>query len=178
MENWLFWLFLIVGGLAVAFAGKRLIKFAVAFAGFLLFYNIMDFFFPGEGGWVRMLVSLAGGAVGAWLATKFFRGFMYFLGFIFVGNAAWMLASFFGVSSNWVEVLVYAVGGLIGLGLVKFMLNTAIVVITALGGAAAASYGLENLLNIQTGAIWAGIFLIVAVAGAIVQWTALKDNRR
>jgi len=179
MGNWLVPLILLLGGLAVAFAGRRLLTLAIAFAGFLLFYNIVVFFMPNQGGWTPLIIAAIGGVIGAWLAMKFLKIFLYIMGFIFIGNAAWALAGFFGVDSTLIRMVVYLVGGLIGMGLVRFMYDTAIVVITALGGAAAAAYGAQLLFNIQSpGQTWAIIFLAVALAGAIAQWTVLSGKKR
>jgi hypothetical protein len=179
MESWFLPLILFLGGLAVAFAGRRLLTFAIAFAGFLLFYNIVETFLPEQGGWTQLIIAAIGGALGAWLAIKFLRIILYIMGFIFIGNAAWALARFFGVDSTLIRIVVYLAGGLIGLGLVRFMFDTAIVVITALGGAAAAAYGAQLLFNYQsTGQVWAIIFLAVALAGAIAQWTVLRGKKR
>jgi hypothetical protein len=179
LENWILPLILFLGGLAVAFAGRRLLTLAIAFAGFLLFYNIVEFFLPEQGGWTQLIIAVIGGAIGAWLAIKFLKIFLYVMGFIFIGYATWALAGFFGVESPLVLIVVYIIGGLIGLGLVRFMFDTAIVIITALGGAAAASYGAQLLFNIQsTGQVWAIIFLVVGLAGAIVQWGIVKGKKR
>jgi hypothetical protein len=179
MGNWVLPLILLLGGLAVAFTGWRLLTLAIAFAGFLLFYNIVEFFLPEQGGWTQLIIAVIGGAIGAWLAIKFLKIFLYVMGFIFIGYATWALAGFFGVDSTLILLVVFVVGGLIGIGLVRFMFEAAIVIITALGGAAAAAYGAQLLFNIQTtGQAWATIFLVVALLGAIVQWGVLKGIKR
>jgi hypothetical protein len=179
MENWVLPLILFLGGLAVAFAGRRLLTFAVAFAGFLLFYNIVDTFLPGQGGWAQLVIAVIGGAIGAWLAIKFLKIILYIMGFIFIGYAALALAGFFGVDSTLIRIVVFIAGGFIGLGLVRFMFDAAIVMVTALGGAAAAAYGAQSLFNIQTtNQLWIIIFLGVALVGAIVQWSVMGGKRR
>jgi hypothetical protein len=179
MGNWVLPLALLLGGLAVAFAGRRLLNFAVAFAGFLLFYNLVEFFLPNQSDWTLLIIAVIGGVIGAWLAIRFLKIFLYVMGFIFIGNAAWAVAGFFGIDSTLIRMVVYLIGGLIGIGLVRFMFDVAIVIITALGGASAAAYGAQLLFNIQsTGQVWVIVFLLVALAGAIVQWGVVKGKKR
>jgi hypothetical protein len=170
-------LLIFVGGLAVAFAGRRLLKFAMAFAGFLLFFSLVRNFLPAQGGWVQFAIAGIGGLIGAWLAIRFLNFILFILGFTFIGYAAWALAGFLGVDSTLVKLAVFVLGGLIGVGLVRGMFSLAVVIITALGGAAAASYGAQLLFNQpQTGQVWILVFLGLAFAGALSQWTVMKGK--
>ena len=70
------------------------------------------------------------------------------------------------------------VGGLIGLALVRFALDWAIVIISVLGGASLVMMGLRDLLNRDQGTLIVIAGLAVAVAGFIVQTRVIQAESK
>ena len=162
---------LVVLGLILAFAGNRLIWLLIAIAGFVLGYNLVMWFFPDPSGIIPLIVGIVVGAIGAFFAKKFAKILIMAAAFILIGNAVLaLLGNFFAISGTITQLLVFVVGGLIGLALVRFAFKWAIITICALGGGAMVMQGLPALLNQPSGgtlALIAGV--VVAIAGFVVQ---------
>jgi hypothetical protein len=167
---------LVILGLVLAFAGRRFLWLLVGIAGFALGYNLVTLFIPGQGGAVQILIGVVFGLIGAFLATRFTKLLLLVAGFILVGDLLLAVGNIFGVTSTLIEVLLFVIGGLIGLALVQFALNYAVILISALGGAAMVMQGLPGVLNTDLGALNLLIGLVIAVAGFIVQWRFLKES--
>lgn len=166
---------LVIAGLVLAFAGRRFLWLLIGIAGFMLGYTLTSFFLPG-GGWLQLLIGVVVGLIGAFLATRFTKLLLYIAGFVLVGTVLVAIGEIFGLQAVLIQLLLFVVGGIIGLGLVKFAFNLSIVVISALGGAAMVMQGLPALLNTQPGPLNLVIGIVIAVAGFIVQWGFLREG--
>lgn len=168
---------LILLGLVLAFAGRRFIWLLVGLAGFVLGYNLITFFIPGQGGTIQILIGIIVGLVVGFLATIFTRLLLYLAGFILIGNLALTAGAIIGLDNLLVQVLIFIVGGLVGLGLVLFAFDTSLVLISALGGAAMVMQGFgqifETFPDLLSGLVW----LVVAVAGMVVQWRFVSTDK-
>ena len=165
---------LVIAGLVLAFAGRRFLWLLVGIAGFALGYTLATFFLPA--GFFPLLIGIVVGLIGAFLATRFVKLFLYIAGFVLMGIVLMAIGEVFGLNGLVIQLLLFVVGGVIGLGLVKFAFNLSIIVISALGGAAMVMQGLPALLNTDPGPLNLVIGIVVAVAGFIVQWGFLKES--
>lgn len=167
---------LIVLGLVLAFAGRRFIWLLIALAGFWLGFKLVALILPGQDELIQLLVGLVVGVLGAILARKFTHVLLWIAAFVLVGAALLTLGEIFFPDSTLLLVLFFTVGGLIGLALVRWALGLAVIIISALGGAALVMQGLPALLGTTPGTLNLVIGIVVAVAGFIVQWRFLKDD--
>ena len=167
---------LIVLGLVLAFAGRRFIWLLIALAGFWLGFQLVAWLLPGQDDTVQLLVGVVVGVFGAILARRFTEVLLWIAAFVLVGAALLTLGEIFVPDNTLILVLLFVVGGLIGLALVRWALGWAVIVISALGGAALVMQGLPGLLGTTPGTLNLVIGIVVAVAGFFVQWQYLKDN--
>ena len=165
---------LVILGLILAFAGRRFLWLLIGIAGFMLGYTLATFFLPA--GFIPLLIGVVVGLIGAFLATRFVKLFLYIAGFVLMGVVLMAIGAIFGLNGLVIQLLLFVVGGVIGLALVKFAFNMSIIVISALGGAAMVMQGLPALLNTEPGPLNLLIGIVVAVAGFVVQWQFLKDG--
>lgn len=163
-------LILIGVGLVLAFAGKRFIWLLVATAGFILAYKPITWLIPGDT-ILEVIIGVIAGVVLAWLATRFVKLLLNLAGFILLGGLAVVVAQWFGLESTLIGLVAFAIGGLIGLALLRFAFDLGLALVAALGGAAMVGDGLRTLLATQSWSPWviALITVIVAVGGFIFQ---------
>lgn len=165
---------LIVLGLAVAFMGRKLLWLFIAAAGFIIAYDLTNRFLGDST--VSLIISIGVGLVAGYYATKFANLLINIAGFILVGNAALTVYGwFFSTEQIWVAVLVFAIGGLVGLGLIRTMFDLAIILISALGGASMVAEGAAAIVPLLAQPLWSAIIAVaVVVVGAAFQYRAWK----
>jgi hypothetical protein len=163
-------LMMIAAGAILAFAGRRFINLAIAIAGFLLFYLLAVTLLPASSALVQLLIGLAGGLLGGWLATRFFRLIVYVAGFLFAGWFGLSLMPYLN-TGGLSEVLVFLVAGVIGLFLVGFIFDWALIILTAVSGATLLLNGLSDLVASSILETQRVLFLILlSIVAAVVQW--------
>ena len=171
----------IVLGLSIAFLGRKLIWLFIAAAGFLLAYEI-TYRLLGDNT-LSLFISVGVGLVAGYYATKFAAILINIAGFILIGNAALIIYGwFFPTEQLSFAIIVFAIGGLIGLGMIRTMFDLAIIIISALGGASMVIDGVDQLSNVTTRS--AGILqnptvitlvtLVIVVIGFYYQYRAWK----
>jgi hypothetical protein len=168
-------LILVVAGLVLAFAGRRLVWLLIGAAGFLAAFWLVGLLIP-EGGLIVFLLAVAAGIAGSFLLRGLTRMAVSIAGFVFVGTAAVGLASSYGVgpwSLAWIAV--FAVGGVVGLLLALFVAEIGLVLITALGGAAMVTMAAPELGLPMSGTVAGLVGPAVFVLGAVVQILARRD---
>ena len=161
---------LVLLGLVLAFAGARFIWLLIGIAGFILGYDLVMWFFPDPTGVIPVIIGIVVGAIGAFFAKKFAKILIMAAAFILIGNAVLVLfGNLFNVTGTLTQILVFVVGGLIGLALVRFAFKWAIITICALGGGALVAQGLPAMFNTTQGTLAVIIGAVVAIAGFVVQ---------
>lgn len=167
---------LIILGLILAFAGRRFLWLFIGLAGFVLGYTLTEFFLRDQGT-VQLIVGVVVGLIGAFLARRFTNFLLGLAGFILVGSAFMTIGELFNLTELWISLLLFVIGGLVGIGLARFSFSIAVIVISALGGASLVMQGLPALLNNEeTGAMNLIIGIVVAAGGMFVQWRYLQDD--
>jgi hypothetical protein len=169
---------LVVLGLALAFAGRRFIWLLIGIAGFVLGYDLVTFFIPGDEGTVQILIGVIAGLIGGILAVRFTNLLLLVAGFVLIGNAVLAVGQILGVDGLLVELLLFAIGGVAGLLLVRFALGMAVILISALGGASLVMQGVPALFNTDPGTLNLLLGAAVFAAGFFVQWQFLKDAKQ
>jgi hypothetical protein len=157
-----------IAGLVLLFFGKRMFWLAAALVAFLfgwqLFGSILG---PG----LSFLLAVVLGGLFAWVAIKFIRIAVYFVGFLAGAIALPYLMGVFGVEMSWLILIL--IGGAIGLILVAVAFNWGLILITAWAGASAITFGLKQWMTLD-GTLGTVIFLVLMVAGIFWQ----SANRR
>jgi hypothetical protein len=166
---------LIVVGLAVAFMGRKLVWLFVAAAGFAIAYQLTSRFLGGLDPTLNLIISVGVGVVAGYFATKFGRLLIMIAGFILVGNAALTIGGLFGITSGFWALLIFVVGGLLALGLIRWMFALALIIISAIGGASMVVDGAE-VLNFVANNAWIGTALgaVIVVLGFLYQYRVWK----
>lgn len=161
-------------GLLLAFAGRRYVWLLVAATGFLLAFWVVNMLLPDS--LVGLLLALAAGLVAAFLVKGVTQIVLMLAGFVFVGTAAAAVGAWFGFQPGSVQwILIFLVGGVLGIVLARFVLGVGLMIITALGGAAMVVIGLPDLGLPIAGLAADLVGPVVAIAGFFVQSTASRS---
>lgn len=168
-------LLLVLAGLVLAFAGRRLVWLLIAAAGFLVAFWVATLVLP-EGGWPVLLAAVLAGIVGSFLLRGLTSLAISFAGFVFVGSAAVALGASYGVeawSLTWIAIFI--VGGVVGLLLARFVADLGLILITALGGAAMVTMAAPGLGLPASGALANLLGPLVFVLGTAVQFLGRRE---
>jgi hypothetical protein len=158
-------------GLALAFLGRRFVWLIVAAAGFILAYDLVAALLPGEG-LLQTLIAIAAGAVAGFFARRFGKLIIRIAGFILLGEVLLVVAGFFGIATFSLGGLIFfVIGGLIGLAILRFAFDNALIIVSALAGGALNAAAFRDL-PLSASLTWlpAVIGLAVAVLGFLYQW--------
>jgi hypothetical protein len=157
----------ILGG-ALLVAGRKLFWLFVGAAGFVTGYQLTSDFFQGPEG-IAIIVGLVVGLIFAVLAIFLQTIAIGLAGFLAGGYVLLALTASLGLDMpTWI---IYIVGGIIGVILVSFLFDWAIITLSSLAGA---SLVVEAFQLQRTGLI----FIILVLAGVIIQGTAHRYETR
>ena len=157
----------ILGG-ALLVAGRKLFWLFVAAAGFVTGFQLTTRYFQGSEG-LSIIVGLVVGAIFAILAIFLQTIAIAIAGFLAGGYILQTLAVSFGLTAApWI---MYIIGGIIGVLLVSFLFDWAIITLSSLAGASLVA---EALQLPRTGLI----FVLLFLAGVIIQGLAYRSEER
>ena len=167
----------IILGLFELLFGRKLFWVLVAIGGFLLGWFLVPAVWETVVLWERVLIGLLVAVVFALLSLLFVRVMVTVAGFFAFGAAAVMLVRYLGAEAAAGSVafwLAYVIGGLVGAALLFLYLDWALIVLTSLGGAAAAAGGIIHVAG--GGPYWVEwvLFVVLAVVGIGVQARMFK----
>jgi hypothetical protein len=128
--NWL----RIVAGIALLLMGRRLFWLFVGLIGFTSGMHLAAEFFPGQPEWMILAIALTAGALGTLLAL--------FLQWVAIGLAGFSAGGYIVVRfihlSGWgtteVNWLFFVIGGILGLLLIIFLFDWALIILSSLVG--------------------------------------------
>ena len=155
-------------GAALLLAGRKLFWLFVAAAGFITGFQLASRYFQGAEVW-SIIVGLVIGAIFAILAIFLQTIAIGIAGFLAGGYILQTIATSLGL--NIAPWLIYLIGGIIGVLLVSFLFDWAIITLSSLAGA---SLVVEAFQFQRAGLI----FLILVLAGVIIQGTAYRYEER
>jgi hypothetical protein len=159
----------LVAGVLLLFYGKRLFWLAAALVAFLfgwqLFGNLL-----GQG--LSIIIGVVFGIVFAWLAIKFIKVIVYFVGFLAGAVALPFLTGIFGMDMSW--FILALIGGAIGLILVAVAFDWGLILITIWAGASAVTFALKNWVS-MSGTFGTVVFLVLMIVG--VFWQASRRRK-
>jgi hypothetical protein len=161
----------IILGCALLLAGRKLFWLFVGAAGFVAGLELATQFWQGPEIFA-ILIGLVVGAIFALLAI-FLQGVAIGVaGFLAGGYILTVLAGMLGLNQGAFSWIVYVIGGIIGVLLVVFLFDWALIVLSSLAGASLISQAL-----LLSAGIAGMIFLALVLVGVIIQGFTLQRER-
>ena len=160
----------LVLGLILLVFGRKLFWLFVAIAGFLFGMQFGGLILPDQPHWIRLLIALGAGILGALLAVLAQRVAFALAGFYGGSYLALILAQSFGAGGR--SILLFVLAGVIGAVVATLIMDWAIIVISSLVGAGAI---VEALAQGQSISII--VFLALVAAGVLVQARLLRQYK-
>jgi hypothetical protein len=155
-------------GSALIVAGRKLFWLFVGAAGFVTGFQLTVHYFQGLEG-AAIIVGLVAGLIFAVLAIFLQTIAIGIAGFLAGGYILQTLTSSFGVdTAPWLS---YLIGGIMGVLLVSFLFDWAIITLSSLAGASLVVEGLQ----LQRAGL---IFMLLFLAGVIIQGMAYRSEQR
>jgi hypothetical protein len=155
-------------GAALLVAGRKLFWLFVGAAGFVTGFQLTTRFFQGPEG-IAITVGLVAGLLFAAVAIFLQTIAIGIAGFLAGGYVLLALTASLGLEiPTWI---IYIVGGIIGVILVTFLFDWAIITLSTLAGASL----VVEAFQLQHAGL---IFMILVLAGVIIQGTALRYEER
>jgi hypothetical protein len=163
---------LVVGALALL-VGRKLYWFSVAVVGFMAGLTLGARLLAGQPQWLWLLVAVVLGLLGALLAAVAQRVAIALGGCLAGGVVALYLSGLSGLGSSRLALLIFGLGGALGLLLILVVFDWALIALSSLGGASLIVAALSPMR-----APWPLIFLGLVVVGVAVQAATLYAERR
>lgn len=158
-------------GIALLIAGRKLFWLFVGAAGFVAGLQLASQFWRGPE-IMAILIGLVVGVVFALLAI-FLQGVAIGVaGFLAGGYVLTALAGMIGLSQGGFSWLIYLIGGIIGVLLVVFLFDWALITLSSLAGASLVTQSLP--LASGTAGI---MFLVLVILGIVIQGTTMRREQ-
>ena len=161
----------IILGVALLLAGHRLFWLFVGAAGFVAGLQLATQFWQGPE-ILTILIGLVVGVIFALLAIAIQGLAIGVAGFLAGGYSLTVLAGMLGLSQGGFPWIVYLIGGVIGVLLVIFLFDWALITLSSLAGASLITQAL-----VLPAGISAVVFLALVVAGVVIQGAMLRRER-
>jgi hypothetical protein len=157
----------IILGIALLIFGRVLYWLFIAIVGFLLGMELAQNLLADQQEWVRILVALGAGVLGALLAVFIQRLAFAIAGFFAGGYLAFLLALRL---QNVGDPNIWSIaGGIIGAIIAALLMDWAIIVLSSLAGAAAIAHCLPYYFPQLDQNITLGIFAGLTIIGIAIQ---------
>jgi hypothetical protein len=157
-------LLLLLAGVALLLAGRRLFWLFVGVVGFLVGYRVSLQILGADVQGMHWLVAVAAGLLGIVLALALQRMAVALAGFFVGGYAATVLFGLDLAKSDLTGLLLFVVAGVIAAVLALRLFEVALIILSALAGASLVTEGLH--LRHGTGTL---LLVILALAGMAIQ---------
>ncbi len=156
------------------FFGQRVYWLFVACVGFVAAVELVTRWFTAQPSWIVIVIAVLAGLVGALLAIFFQRLAVALAGFIAGSHGALLLLADFG-RPDWerLSVVIFIVAGILAAVLAVALLDWALVILSALIGAALIAQWAVPAPPQHT-----IVFLVLFVIGAAFQASTLRGRRR
>jgi hypothetical protein len=161
----------ILGG-ALLVAGRRLFWLFVGASGFILGFQLTTRFFNGNEA-IGILVGLGVGVLFGFLAVALQSVAIFVAGFLsgaYIASAAGIMFGLERGPSTWI---LYVTGGIIGLILVGFLFDWALITLSSLAGASLIA---EVFITRQ--GLASLTFFVLFIAGVLIQRTTLRNEKQ
>lgn len=159
-------------GAALLLAGRKFFWLFIGALGFITGIQVTAAIWQGPD-WLLLVIGLIVGVIFAVLATFVQALAIGVAGFLAGGYVALMLVGMLGMEVGSLTWVVYIIGGIIGIVLVGFLFDWAIITLSSLAGASLVTQTLfAQSDNSQL------IFLALVILGVIVQGSLLRSEKR
>jgi len=159
-------------GAALLLAGRKMFWLFIGALGFIAGVQVTASILHGPD-WLLVLIGLIAGVIFAALATLLQRLAVVIAGFLSGGYVSMVLAGMLGFKGGSITWVVYILGGLVGIALLNFLFDWAIIMLSSLAGAA---------LIIRTFSAHGGsvqlIFFGLFILGVLVQSSLFRIEKR
>ena len=162
----------ILGG-ALLLAGRKLFWLFVGAIGFVTGLQLADAFWQGPEG-LTIIFGLILGVLFALLAIFLQTIAIGIAGFFAGGYTLTALAGMFGMDTSGAFWIIYVIGGIIGLVVVIYLFDWAIITLSSLAGASLLVQAFVPQSGVGTGGV---IFAILVIIGIVVQGSVLRSER-
>jgi hypothetical protein len=162
---------LILGGALLA-AGRRLFWLFVGALGFLAGIQLTERLWQGSEG-TAIVIALIVGLIFAFLAVFLQRIAIGAAGFFGGGFVLTALADTLGLAGGVSIWIIYIVGGIIGVALVAFLFDWALITLSSLAGA---TLVVQSLFSQRAGG--GLIFFVLVILGLVIQGSVLRSDRQ
>jgi hypothetical protein len=152
-------------GIVLLLFGRRAFWIFVAVAGFIAGLTFGAQYMAGQPELLILLIAIVAGVIGAIVAILLEWLAILIAGFLAGGYLATTLAVSLGLTVAAGNVVIYIIGGVIGLILVAALFDWAIIILSVLLGADL----IVSVFNIPISITYWVIFLVLIVVGIIVQ---------
>ena len=159
----------ILGG-ALLLVGRKLFWLFVGAIGFVIGIQVATRFFHGSE-LITIFAGLVLGIIFAILAIFLESIAIAIAGFLGGGYILLSITALFGLDKGAVTWIAFIIGGIIGLVLISFLFDWALIIISSLAGASMVVSGIN--FGMATGGL---IFLILLIAGVLIQASELRRN--
>jgi hypothetical protein len=158
---------IILGG-ALLIAGRKLFWLFVGVAGFVAGLQLATQFWQGPEV-LAIVIGLVVGAIFAVLAIVLQGVAIGVAGFLAGGYIFTVLAGMIGLNQGAFSWIVYLIGGIIGVLLVIFLFDWALITLSSLAGASLITQAL-----LLPGGIAGVVFLVLVIVGVVIQGSMLQ----
>lgn len=158
-------------GIGLLLAGRKLFWLFVATAGFFAGVEFATRLWHGSEV-LTIIVGLVVGLLFALLAMALKTLAISIAGFFLGGSALLSLASAFGMERG--QLIIYIIGGVLGIILIGIFFDWALIIISSLAGASM----ITQTLDMQRPMISGVIFIVLLAIGIIVQSNDMSKNKK
>ena len=166
-------LFRVIEGLALLTLGRKLFWLFVAAIGFEAGVLIAARFFPNQSELVVLVIAITLGIIGAVFAIFMQSLIVGAVGFIAGGIIAVGLANQLNIDVNWLPVVAFVIGGIIGATLIAMLFDWALMALSSLVGAIT----LTNVF-IPSGTLAFVAIIVLFIIGMAIQSGWMWSQRR
>jgi hypothetical protein len=158
-------------GVALLVAGRKLFWLFVGAAGFVTGMQLATQFWQGPE-LLAIVIGLVVGVIFALLAIFLQSVAIGIAGFLAGGYILTVLAGMIGLNQGAFSWIVYIIGGIIGVLLVIFLFDWAIITLSSLAGASLITQAL--LLPSGIGGV---IFIVLVIVGVVIQASMMQREK-
>ena len=158
-------------GVALLVAGRKLFWLFVGAAGFVTGMQLATQFWQGPE-LLAIVIGLVVGVIFAFLAIFLQSVAIGIAGFLAGGYILTVLAGMIGLNQGAFSWIVYIIGGIIGVLLVIYLFDWAIITLSSLAGASLITQAL--LLPSGIGGV---IFIVLVIVGVVIQASMMQREK-
>ena len=158
-------------GVALLVAGRKLFWLFVGAAGFVTVMQLATQFWQGPE-LLAIVIGLVVGVIFALLAIFLQSVAIGIAGFLAGGYILTVLAGMIGLNQGAISWIVYIIGGIIGVLLVIYLFDWAIITLSSLAGASLITQAF--LLPSGIGGV---IFIVLVIVGVVIQASTMQREK-